>query len=259
MNSQVIEIENLAIGYGGKGAAVSVLDGITATLSCGEVVALVGRNGAGKSTLLRTLAGYQPPLSGCLRYSGIDALKVTLETLSKLISVVLTDTAAALNLTVRELVAMGRTPYTNFVGHLRACDKEIVEKSMAAIGVLALADRKVATLSDGERQKCMIAKALAQETPVIMLDEPTAFLDFSSKVALFRLLKKTAAEMNKAVIVSTHDLELALRMSDRLWLVDGGSLHCGTVGELSGNGVLQKFVERDGICYDKEKNRLEIL
>ena len=258
MHGDAIEIEGLAIGYGGKKAAVTVAGSINATLRRGEVVALVGRNGAGKSTLLRTLAGYRQPLAGSLRYAGLQCGEATPASLSKLLSVVLTDTAVALNLTVRELVAIGRTPYTNFIGHLRACDKEIVERAMAAIGILPLADRRVGTLSDGERQKCMIAKALAQETPIVMLDEPTAFLDFPSKVALFRLLKKLAVEMNKAVLVSSHDVELVLRLCDRLWLLDDGTLHCGTAAELSANGALHSFIDGDGIRYDAQNHSVVI-
>lgn len=259
MRDNAIEIENLAIGYGGKKAAVTVACSINATLQRGEVVVLVGRNGAGKSTLLRTLAGYQPPLSGTLRYAGMEGGDVTPASLSKLLSVVLTDTAVALNLTVRELVSMGRVPYTNFVGHLRVCDKVVVARAMAAIGVEHLADRRVGALSDGERQKCMIAKALAQETPIIMLDEPTAFLDFPSKVALFRLLKRLAVEMNKAVLVSSHDVELALRLCDRLWLLNDGALHCGSTDELSGNGALQAFLDGDGIKYNPLQRSVDIL
>ena len=258
MTFQAIEIENLAIGYGGKGAAVSVAGPITTSLSCGEVVALIGRNGAGKSTLLRTLAGYQPPLSGTLRYAGIEAGGAVPGRLSRLVSVVLTDTALALNLTVRELVALGRTPHTNFIGNLRAADKEAVEKAISSIGIEHLSGRKVATLSDGERQKCMIAKALAQETPVIMLDEPTAFLDFPSKVALFRLLKKLSVEMQKAVIVSSHDVELVLRMCDKLWLLNDGRLHCGSVDALSQSGALQFFLEGEGLKYDARKRSIEL-
>lgn len=259
MHCNAIEIENLAIGYGGKKAAVTVACSIDATLQRGEVVALVGRNGAGKSTLLRTLAGYQPPLSGVLRYNGTVSDDVTPASLSKLLSVVLTDTTVALNLTVRELVSMGRTPYTNFIGHLRACDKDIVERAMAAIGVLPLAGRHLGTLSDGERQKCMIAKALAQETPIIMLDEPTAFLDFPSKVALFRLLKTLAEKMNKAVLVSSHDVELVLRLCDRLWLLNDGDFHSGSADELSRNGALQAFLDAEGMRYNPLHRSVEVL
>lgn len=253
----VVEIKDLTIGYGGKGAAVTVATSINATLYGGELVALVGRNGAGKSTLLRTLAGYQPPLSGVVRYAGVPEATGA-AALSRLISVVLTDTAPSLNITVRELVSLGRTPYTNFIGYMRAHDKEVVESSMAAMGIHSLVTRKVATLSDGERQKSLIAKALAQETPVILLDEPTAFLDFAGKVALLRLLKKLAAEMQKTVIISSHDVELLLRVCDGLWLLDEGRLCCGTVEELTHSGAIGRFIEKDGVSYNAEERTLDI-
>lgn len=250
---RVIELKDVAIGY----KAYPVASHIDATLAAGDFVALVGRNGAGKSTLLRTLAGYQQPLAGEILYCGEPAGRMSPVRLSKQIAVVLTENNAALNLTVRELVALGRSPYTNFVGYLRAVDKECVEWAIEAVGIGSIAERRVLSLSDGERQKCMIAKALAQETPVIMLDEPTAFLDFGSKVALFALLKKLAAEMNKAVLVSTHDIELAMRVAGGLWLVDGGAVHCGTVEELSRNGVLKRFIECDGVKFNERDCTLE--
>ena len=250
---RVVELKDVAIGY----KACPVATRINATLAAGDFVALVGKNGAGKSTLLRTLAGYQQPLAGDILYKGEPAGGMSAARMSKFVAVVLTENNAALNLTVRELVALGRSPYTNFVGHMRAADKERVEWAIEAVGIGAIAHRRVLSLSDGERQKCMIAKALAQETPVVMLDEPTSFLDFGSKVALFALLKKLAAEMNKAVLVSTHDIELALRVAGSLWLVDGGVVHCGTVDELSRSGALKRFVECDGVKFNEKNFTLE--
>ncbi len=258
MRSPAIEIKDLTIGYGGKKAAVTVVKSIDAALQGGEVVALVGRNGAGKSTLLRTLAGYQPALGGQLFYSGVPAASLTPQQLAKKLSVVLTDTMVGLNLTVRELVALGRSPYTDFMGNQRARDREVVEQAMAQIGILSLAGRKVSTLSDGERQKCIIAKALAQETPIIMLDEPTAFLDFQSKISLLRLLKKLALEMQKAIIISSHDLELLLRLCDKLWLLDEGAVYCGTVDELLSNGSLKRFIEKGGVLYNEAQKTIDI-
>ncbi len=258
MQTPAIEIKNLKIGYSGKKAAVTIVASINATLCCGEVVALVGCNGAGKSTLLRTLAGYQPPLSGELLYSGVLAANITPQQLSKKLSVVLTDTPVALNLTVQELVSLGRAPHTGFMGGMRPVDSAAVERAMQAIGITRLSHRKVSALSDGERQKCIIAKALAQETPVIMLDEPTAFLDFPSKVSLLRLLKKLALEMQKAIIVSSHDVELLLRMCDKLWLLDGGSIHCGTPEELSRDGSFKRFIEKEGVVYDEKEKTIKI-
>lgn len=256
---RIVEIKNVSIGYKSRGAEYLVAHSINAALHAGEVVALIGRNGAGKSTLLRALGGYEKPLKGTILYNGTTTGNATPAQLARLIAVVLTDNAVAGALTVRELVSLGRTPYTNFTGHLRQSDRAVVDWAINAVGVGPLAHRAVGTLSDGERQKCMIAKALAQETPVVMLDEPTAFLDFGSKVALFRLLQRLAREMNKAVIVSTHDIELALRLAHRLWLIDGGTLHCGTADELSATGVLGAFIAGDGITYNSEEKKIEII
>ncbi len=255
----VVEMKSMAIGYRGPSARGTVVADMDASLMRGEVVALVGCNGAGKSTLLRTLAGYNRPLGGELAYCGRSADALTAAELSRMVSVVLTDSGCAPALTVRELVSLGRTPYTNFMGKLRSGDKECVERAISAIKIEHIAERRLSELSDGERQKAMIAKALAQETPVILLDEPTAYLDFNSRVSLFRLLKKMAVEMGKAILVSTHDLELVLRMADRLWLIENGKLHCGAVHELSRSGILKTFLNGEGVFYNEEKNILEIV
>ncbi len=193
-----MHFENLTIGYqlGHKNERV-VARGLTATLKGGQLTCLLGRNGTGKSTLLRTLAE---------RWRGA-------------VAVVLTDPLDVRNLTAEEVVALGRTPYTNFWGTLRQDDKAAVAEAMRLVGITALARHDIATLSDGERQKVMIAKALAQETPIIFLDEPTAFLDYPSKVEILNLLHRLSSEEGKTIFLSTHDLELALRVADRVWLM----------------------------------------
>jgi iron complex transport system ATP-binding protein len=159
---------------------------------------------------------------------------------------------------VREVVAMGRMPYTGFFGLNSSCDKRVVDEAMEMLGISALAHRMIETLSDGERQKVMIAKAVAQETPIILLDEPTAFLDFASRVALMQSLRTLAHERGKAILLSTHDLELALRLSDRLWLMDKKQLYTGTVEELSQSGALSSFIDNDGIRYDADEQKIVI-
>jgi iron complex transport system ATP-binding protein len=154
---------------------------------------------------------------------------------------------------------MGRSPYTNFLGHLRKHDEDIIAEAMNMVGVTHLAERRVETLSDGERQKAMIAKALAQQTPVIMLDEPTAFLDFNSRVQLFRLLQRLAHDTGKAILVSTHDLELVLQLADKVWLIQDKKMHTGEVKELAANGTLKRFIEGEGIAYNATENRIEII
>ncbi len=257
LSTVAIDIKNLTIGYKSHRQLYPVARSINATIRCGEVVALVGRNGAGKSTLLRTICGYQKALSGELSFMGRSFDGLDTKTLSKLIAVVLTDTSVASNITVRELVSLGRTPHTNFFGSMRTADKRAVDWAMDVVGIETFSNRKIAALSDGERQKCMIAKALAQETPIIALDEPTAFLDYPSKMALFRQLSHLASRMEKAVIVSTHDIELAFRLCNTIWFMDKGALHCGTPDDLWDSGVLKEFVGNDDIRFNKNKKVIE--
>ena len=258
MGSVALDIKELSIGYTVKSGSTVVVDGIDATLHKGELVALIGRNGAGKSTLLRTLAAYQKPLGGRVEYEGADASALSIKELSRKISVVLTDAMAMANMSVQELVALGRTPYTNFWGSLTADDREIVTRAMDIMGITPFALRRISMLSDGERQKCLIAKAIAQQTAVILLDEPTAFLDYRSKVHLMHALRNIARDENKAVIVSTHDIELALRLADKLWIVSDGRLVAGTVDALSSDGSLQAFIDDECIAYNTEEKRIEI-
>lgn len=258
MRRVALILKDASVGYGSRKKTTCVVSEMNATISGGELVALIGRNGAGKSTLLRTLAAYQPPLSGRVEFAGTDVGDMSQQDIARQISVVLTTVPAA-SLTVEELVSLGRTPYTNFLGRLRKEDKDAVEKAMELMGVISFAKRRVEELSDGERQKCMIAKALAQETPVMLLDEPTAYLDYPSKVHLFGILKRLAKENKKAVIVSTHDLDHALRLADKVWLVEGKRLYCGTVSELASQGVIQSFIDSENMHYDAITNRIEII
>ena len=203
---ETIRIEKLSIGYHGRHSVKTVAEGITDSIHSGELTCLLGENGAGKSTLLRTLSGFLPPISGERE-------------LATVIGVVLTERTNLQNMTVTELVGMGRSPYTGFWGRLSAQDRRKVDEALSLVGIPSLRDRMVQTLSDGERQKVMIAKALAQETPIIFLDEPTAFLDYPSKVEVLNLLGRLSREMGKTIFLSTHDLELALRVADRVWLM----------------------------------------
>lgn len=253
-----IELNKLSIGYTHNRQQMPVMGVIDATLESGELVALIGANGAGKSTLLRTLSAFQQPLSGSITYPDGKNDSRTASELSTQLAVVLTGNGNIQNLTVREVVAMGRSPYTNFLGRLRKHDEEIIAEALTMVGITHLAERRVETLSDGERQKAMIAKALAQQTPVIMLDEPTAFLDFNSRVQLFRLLQRLAHETGKAILVSTHDLELVLQLADKVWLIQDKKMYTGGVEELAANGTLKRFIDGDGIEYNATENRIEI-
>ena len=215
---ETITIGNLATGYKGKHKTHVVAHDINASIYAGELTCLLGANGAGKSTLLHTLSGFLPKLSGEIRIMGKEVERYSDADMSKVISVVLTEKCDLRNMTAEEMVALGRSPYTGFWGVLKKGDKEIVSRAIAGVGIEALTSRMMHTLSDGEKQKVMIAKALAQETPVIFLDEPTAFLDFPSKVEMMQLLHRLSRETGKTIFMSTHDLELALQIADKVYM-----------------------------------------
>ena len=253
MKETTIRLRDLSIGYPDKHNTKRVAEHLNASIHSGELTCLLGTNGVGKSTLLRTLSAFQPPLGGT-----IDLLDRPLSTyddrqLATVIGVVLTEKSDIRNMTVEELVGLGRSPYTGFWGTLKEGDRKIVHEAIARVRIEPLTQRMVHTLSDGERQKVMIAKALAQETPIIFLDEPTAFLDFPSKVEVMQLLHNLTHTLQKTVFMSTHDLELALQIADKIWLMDrtnGNAI--GTPEDLSLEGKLSSFFSRKGITYDTE-------
>ncbi len=246
-----IELNTLCTGYLTPRGAIRIQSGITATLRGGEFICLLGPNGAGKTTLLRTLSGFIPPLEGNIIIDGQNIASLHQNELSRKIGVVLTERPTVSSMTVEQLVALGRSPYTGFWGRLTDRDRHITEEAMDATGTSSLRDRLVDTLSDGERQKVMVAKALAQQTPVIFLDEPTAFLDFPSKADMMRLLRKLAHEHGKMVFQSTHDINMALALSDCLWLADRKlGVTVGTPRKLADNGALERYFARPGISFD---------
>ena len=250
----MIELRDLTVGYGTK----AVLSDINQTLSAGQMVCLLGANGVGKSTILRTLAGFLPPLSGNVLLEGRDLLSLSLSERSQAVSIVLTARVDVPYMKVIDLVGMGRSPYTGFFGTLTEEDRAIVGEAIEMVGIGNLAQRTVDTLSDGERQKAMIAKALAQQTPVILLDEPTAFLDFHAKVSTLRLMLRLARETNKTILLSTHDVEMAIQLSNVLWIVQDGKIQAGTTESLTKDGILQSFLQADGITYDEKEHLLKI-
>lgn len=245
----MIELKNLSTGYGRH----TVSANLNATLQSGRLTCLLGPNGVGKSTLLRTLCGFQPPLEGRMELDGKDMAQLSRKEMSRSIGVVLTERPDVTDMRASDMVALGRTPYTGFWGTLGTEDRNRVDEAMQLVGITHLAHRMIHTLSDGERQKVMIAKALAQQTPVILLDEPTAFLDFPSKVETMRLLHRLAHESGKTVFLSTHDLETAIQLSDDLWLLSADGLESGTADSLSADGSLERFVSCKGIRFDAQR------
>ena len=280
MNNETIQLRNLSIGYQTKHSVRTVAEGINGAIRSGELTCLLGANGVGKSTLLRTLAAFQPAIKGEILISRKDEggtrkeiSSLSDKELSKLIGVVLTEKPDVRNMSVRELVSLGRSPYTGFWGTYKDEDLRIVDEAIEMVGITDLVRRPVHTLSDGERQKVMIAKALAQQTPVIFLDEPTAFLDYPSKVEVLQLLRRISREAEKTIFLSTHDVELALQLADTIWLMtkieEGGTrkeegdmtklgeggmspVTIGSPQELAASGDLGRFIERQNIVFDKE-------
>jgi iron complex transport system ATP-binding protein len=242
----------LAIGYApSRRAATVVAEDLEVQLRPGELAALIGPNGAGKSTLLRTLAGLQKPLRGQVCLGEDDLHRLPPDELARRLAIVLTERVDVGNLSAYALVALGRHPYTNWRGELTAHDEEVVRWAIQAVGATPLAHRPLNELSDGERQKVMIARALAQEAGVLLLDEPTAFLDLPRRVELMRLLGTLAYSTQRAILVSTHDLDLALRVADRLWLMPAhGRFTVGLPEELALNGALKQTFQSEGIEFD---------
>ncbi len=259
MKDETVRIDNLTVGYALKESVKPVARHINATIRSGELTCLLGANGAGKSTLLKTLSAFIPSLGGKIVVRGKEIRDYTNKELSRLLGIVLTERVELRNTTVLELVSMGRSPYTGFWGKQTAEDLRIVEESIALVKIEDLSSRIVHTLSDGERQKVMIAKALAQQTPIIYLDEPTAFLDFPSKVDIMQLLLMLAREANKTIFLSTHDLELALQIADVLWLMHKqADMIIGTPEDLALQGRLSAFFKSEGFVFDEQSGLFRI-
>lgn len=240
-----VRFQELTIGYRTGRNVKVIAERLTGELTGGELTCLVGRNGTGKSTFLRTIAGLQAPLGGRVEVTpprpsqgeGVGENSISIHSLSaneraKMIGVVLTQKPDVQNMTVEEVVGLGRTPYTGFFGTLSKADRAIVAEAMEQVGIMPLAQRNIQMLSDGERQKVMIAKALAQQTPVILLDEPTAFLDYPSKVEMMQMLRQMAKEMDKTIVLSTHDIELAAKIATRFLLLSEKGLQEVQASEL---------------------------
>ena len=233
-NKVILESEHLAIGYAYPGNASLILArDLDLAIERGQVIGLLGPNGSGKSTLLRTLAGLQPSISGSIKVMGQSIRSNQIRQTSRVLSVVLTDRIDVRNLTVFQLVSMGRYPYTDWLGRAGADDNERIRTALEQVRLLGYSNRFFNELSDGEQQRILVAKALVQDTPLIILDEPTAHLDLPNRISIMRLLRSLADETGKSILFSTHDLDLAIHSSDILWLLQkGGVLLKGKPAEL---------------------------
>lgn len=250
----MIRCENLSIGYHHAGKKVYVQENLHLEVHAGELIALIGPNGSGKSTLLRSICGLQAPLSGNVFFRDVALNTLSLAEQSRLFSVVLTQDVQIEYSKVHQIVSLGRSPYTDRFGRLERKDRQIIDESLERVGMLSFAQKYISDLSDGEKQRVMIAKALAQDTPVILLDEPASHLDLPNRIILDRLLESLARDMGKAVLYSTHELELALQSSGKIWLMKpgGGGLLQGSPKELLEQGEIQKTFCNEYFSIDKD-------
>lgn len=241
-----VQLHGLTLGYGDR----ILFENADIGFGWGEFTALIGRNGTGKSTLLRTIAALAKPIKGCITVNGRRLDSLSRRDIAALIGFVSTDEVRVENLKVSDVVSLGRAPYTNWVGALTAEDKDKVNYALALVGMREFTSKGIDTLSDGERQRVMIARALAQDTPIILLDEPTAFLDLPNKYDIGLLLRRLAHEEGKCIIFSTHDLNIALELCDTIAMIDSGRFYHGTTDMLVESGVLGRLFENTALEFD---------
>lgn len=237
----MITLHNITLAYGDR----TLVENGSAEFAAGELTALVGRNGAGKSTLLRAVTAIEPPKSGEVLLDGTNAAAMPPETIARTISFVGTEKVRIANLRCEDIVAIGRAPYTNWIGRMQEVDRRIVADALQAVGMEAFAERSIDTLSDGECQRIMIARALAQQTPTIVLDEPSAFLDIPTRFEICRLLQRLAHEEGKCILFSTHDLDAAMPVCDSVAVISDRTITKLPTAEIRRQGIIERlFVNR---------------
>ena len=257
-SNEILITKQLAVGYSSKKRTNVIANSINLTLQKGKLITLVGANGIGKSTLLRTLTGIQKPLSGNVFLEDKNIQSLDDLTLAKNLSLVLTEKLPPSNLTVFELVALGRQPYTNWLGKLSENDLKIINEVIAITQIEELLEKKHFEVSDGQLQKVMIARALAQDTSIIILDEPTTHLDLLHKVSVFKLLKKLSQETNKCILFSTHDIDLAIQLSDEMIVMTQEKVYQDQPCNLISNGVFETLFKDEKISFDGTKGKFVI-
>ncbi|TDD97351.1 ABC transporter ATP-binding protein [Flavobacterium cellulosilyticum] len=254
-NKIILQTTNLSIGYKTKSATTILAEKLNLNLHEGKLIALIGANGIGKSTLLRTLTGIQKPLSGKVQLNNKDIHQLEPLILAQNLSVVLTEKLPPSNLTVFELVALGRQPYTNWIGKLTAKDVAKINEAIELTHISHLVEKKHYEISDGQLQKVLIARALAQDTPLIILDEPTTHLDLLHKVSVFKLLKKLTKETQKCILFSTHDIDLAIQLSDEMIVITPKNVVQDEPCNLIKKGTFNTIFKDENIIFDGEKGR----
>lgn len=246
----VLQTEDLEIGYQKKKRVTAVASDINIKVKTGQLVAVIGVNGVGKSTFLRTLSGIQPPLQGKIRIQGSDRTQLAADNLASQISLVLTEQPISKNLGVAELIALGRQPYTNWLGSLTPEDRHQVNRAIDLVNIGGIRHKKCHELSDGQLQKVLIARALAQNTPIMILDEPTSHLDMYHKAQVLKLLKQLSTETGKAVVFATHEINLALDLCDQVILMQKERVVQGSPDELLEKKVLETVFPSDLVFFD---------
>ncbi len=258
VEKNILVTENLSIGYKSKKEENIIATNLNLNLSKGKLVCLLGKNGIGKSTLLRTLTLVQPKLSGIVKIKNIDLEQIDINTLAKNISLVLTEKIPPNNLTVYELIALGRQPYTNWIGTLTKEDVDQINLAIEQTNLIKLINNRCDELSDGQLQRVMICRALAQNTDIIILDEPTAHLDIQHKIETFILLKNLAEKLNKTILISTHEIQLAIQMANILWLMTDTELISGAPDYLIENNKINQIFDSNTIYFDKISKQFKI-
>lgn len=252
MEQAILQIKKAATGYKLGRKTLTISKELTASISKGKLVALLGPNGCGKSTLLRTIAGLQPTLDGQIHINQHNITTLKSKEKAKLLSLVLTDRIDSANLIVKDIIEIGRYPYTGALGVLQQEDKDIVEQAIQQCNLTKFTERMYSELSDGEKQRVMLARALAQDTPLMMLDEPTAHLDLPNRVELMKMLRDLAQKTQKAILLSTHELDLALQWCDLIWLMDKkGELRAGVPEDLVLNDDFSEVFSNNSFFFDK--------
>ena len=242
----MIQLKDLTLGYEQR----TLLEKVSAHITGGQLVALLGRNGTGKSTLLRAVMGLEKPQNGEIILHGNNIASLKPEELARNISFVTTDKIRIANLACEDVVALGRAPYTHWIGRMQQAARAIVSRSLSLVGMSSFARKTMDRMSDGECQRILIARALAQDTPVILLDEPTAFLDLPNRYELASLLRRLAHEEGKCIFFSTHDLDVALGLCDATALIDTPTLHCMSAADMAASGHIERLFAGAGISFD---------
>ncbi|KQO33005.1 ABC transporter ATP-binding protein [Flavobacterium sp. Leaf82] len=254
----ILETSNLNIGYKSRKETVTIAENLNLNLSSGKLISLIGANGIGKSTLLRTITGIQQPLAGNVFLNDKNIKTYKPVDLAQNLSLVLTENLPPSNLSVFELVALGRQPYTNWIDTLTPTDIEKVQEALELTQIEHLAQKKHYEISDGQLQKVLIARALAQDTPLIILDEPTTHLDLLHKVALFKLLKKLTQETQKCILFSTHDIDLGIQLSDEMIIMTQNLVVQDEPCNLITKGSFATLFKDEHIIFDAEKGKFII-